>query len=65
MTIEMFNEILEAMARGTLLGICASFWIMGIVAIWKWFLSIAKRFLHWLFPKAKWFQPKELNAKGN
>lgn len=36
---------------------------MGLAAIWKWFLDVAKRFLHWLFPKAKWFQPKDRPQK--
>ena len=50
MTMELLNEIMDAMVRGTLIGICASFWIMGLAAIWKWFLGILKRFFRWLFP---------------
>ena len=59
MTMDSINEILDAIIRGSLLGFLAGFWLMGLAAIWKWFLDVAKRFLHWLFPKAKWFQPKE------
>ncbi len=46
MTMDMINQILDAMARGTLIGIGAAFWIMGLAAIWKWFLGVMKRFLH-------------------
>lgn len=55
MTMDSINEILDAIIRGSLLGFLAGFWLMGLAAIWKWFLGVAKRFLHWLFPKAKWF----------
>lgn len=65
MTMDSINEILDAIIRGSLLGFIAGFWLMGLIAIWKWFLGVTKRFLHWLFPKAKWFQPKEQNAKEN
>ena len=64
MTMDSINEILDAIIRGSLLGFLAGFWLMGLAAIWKWFLGVAKRFLHWLFPKAKWFQPKETNIKA-
>lgn len=63
MTMDSINEILDAIIRGSLLGFLAGFWLMGLAAIWKWFLGVAKRFLHWLFPKAKWFQPKEQPQK--
>ena len=52
----MLNEIMDAMVRGTMIGICVSFWIMGLAIIWKWFLGVVKRFPHWLNPK--WFAPK-------
>ena len=64
MTMDSINEILDAIIRGSLLGFLAGFWLMGLAAIWKWFLGVAKRFLHWLFPKAKWFQLKETNIKA-
>ena len=50
MTMDSINEILDAIIRGSLLGFLAGFWLMG---------------LHWIFPKAKWFQPKEQPPKGN
>lgn len=56
MTMETVNNLLEAACRGTLLGICISFWILGLASIWKWFLGTAKKILHWLFPKCRWFQ---------
>lgn len=58
MTMDYLNTLLDAACKGTLIGICASFWIFGLVAIWKWFLGVAKKFLHWVFPNCKWFKPK-------
>lgn len=58
MTIEMISEILNAMVRGTLYGICISFWMMGLAMIWKWFIGVVKRFLQLLFPKR--FAPKDV-----
>ncbi|VYT17950.1 Uncharacterised protein [uncultured Blautia sp.] len=46
MTMDSINEILDAIIRGSLLGFLAGFWLMGLAAIWKWFLGVAKRFLH-------------------
>jgi hypothetical protein len=48
--MDTLNALIDASIRGTLLGITAVFWIFGLVAIWKWFLNIIKRLLHWLFP---------------
>lgn len=61
MTMEMLNEIMDAMVRSTMIGICVSFWIMGLAIIWKWFLGVVKRFLHWLNPK--WFALKAENTE--
>ena len=63
MTMEMLNEIMDAMIRGSLIGFLASFWLMGLVAIWRWFLGVVKRFLHWLCPK--WFKPKTEETDKN
>ena len=38
MTMDSINEILDAIIRGSLLGLLAGFWLMGLAAIWKWFL---------------------------
>ena len=59
MTMDSINEILDAIIRGSLLGFLAGFWLMGLAAIWKWFLGVAKRFLHWLFPKDPVNHPNE------
>ena len=56
MTMEMLNEIMDAMIRGSLIGFLASFWLMGLIAVWRSFLGVVKRFLHWLNPK--WFKSK-------
>ena len=61
--VEMLNEIMDAMIRGSLIGFFASFWLMGLVAIWRWFLGVVKRFLHWLCPK--WFKPKNEETDKN
>jgi hypothetical protein len=63
MTMEMINEFIDAIIRGSLLGFLASFWIMGLIAIWKWFLGIVKNFIHWLCPK--WFKPKVEKSETN
>ena len=65
MNMDSINEILDVIIRGSLLGFFAGFWLMGLAAIWKWFLGVTKRFLHWLFPKVKWFQPKTEEADKN
>ena len=41
MTMDSINEILDAIIRGSLLGFLAGFWLMGLAAIWKWFLGVA------------------------
>ena len=69
MTMDSINEILDAIIRGSLLGFLAGFWLMGLAAIWKWFLGVAKRFLHWLFQKQNGSSPKnrpqkETNSKA-
>lgn len=40
MTMDSINEILDAIIRGSLLGFLAGFWLMGLAAIWKWFLGV-------------------------
>ena len=45
------NELMNALVDGTIFGICFGFWVMVLMMVWRWFLGIVKRFLHWLFPK--------------
>lgn len=59
MTMDFINSLIDASIRGTLLRITIFFWGFGLVSIWKWFFGVMKRLLHWLFPKCKWFQPKQ------
>lgn len=59
MTMDFINSLIDASIRGTLLGITIFFWGFGLVSIWKWFFGVMKRLLHWLFPKCRWFQPKQ------
>ena len=63
MTMEMLNEIMDAMIRGSLIGFLASFWLMGLIAVWRWFLGVVNRFLHWINPK--WFNPKTEETDRN
>ncbi len=74
MTTEMINTFMDSIIRGTLTGICLSFWILGMVAIWKWFLGIMKRALLYIFPGLKtWCEKqrkqdktgKKVNTHGN
>jgi hypothetical protein len=50
MTMDTLNALLDASIRGTLMVITASFWIFGLVAIWKWFFRVMKRLIQLLFP---------------
>lgn len=65
MTKELLNELMNGLVDGTIFGICFSFWMMILVAVWRWFLGVAKRFLHRLFPKSKWFYPKSDETEKN
>ena len=58
MTSETIINFMDSAIRGSLFGICIVLWGFGIVAIWKWFIGLSKRILHWLFPKCRWFMPK-------
>lgn len=51
MTKEFLNELMNALVDGTVFGICFGFWVMVLMMVWRWFLGVVKRFLHWLFPK--------------
>ncbi|MBE5874820.1 MAG: hypothetical protein E7287_10525 [Lachnospiraceae bacterium] len=51
MTKEFLNELMNALVDGTVFGICFGFWVMVLMMVWRWFLSVVNRFLHWLFPK--------------
>ena len=57
--MDTINTLIDASIRGTLLGISIFFWGCGLVAIWKWLFGVAKKFLHWLCPNCKCFQPKQ------
>ena len=50
MTMELVNTLIDASIRGTLLGITMFFWGCALIAVWKWFFGLAKRFFHWLCP---------------
>lgn len=63
MTNELLNEFMNALVNGTLFGICFGLWMMVLIVVWRWFLGITKRFLHWLNPK--WFQPKTEDTDKN
>ena len=50
MTVEVINQLMDAMVRGTLTGICIAFWLLCMIGIWKWFIGVMKRALFCLFP---------------
>lgn len=52
MTMETINMIMDAMVKGTLTGICISFWMFGLAMVWKWFVGVIKRMIHYLFPNS-------------
>lgn len=63
MASETIINLMDSAIRGSFFGICIILWSFGIVAIWKWFIGLSKRILHWLFPKCKCFQPKTDDEK--
>ena len=50
MTVEMINEFMDSVVRGTLTGIFFAFWLLCMAGIWKWFIGVMKRALFYLFP---------------
>jgi len=58
MTSETIINFMDSAIRGSLFGFCIVLWGFGIVAIWKWFIGLSRKILHWLFPKCRWFMPK-------
>lgn len=50
MSIEIVNEVMESIIRGTMTGICLGFIVLGLTAIWKWFFGVVKRVVFFLFP---------------
>ena len=59
----IYSGIHFSLIDGTLFGICFCFWMMIVIAVWRWFLGIVKRFLHWLNPK--WFKSKTEETDKN
>ena len=53
MTVEMINEFMDSVVRGTLTGICFAFWLLCMAGIWKWFIGVMKRALFYLFRKMR------------
>ena len=43
MTVEMINEFMDSVVRGTLTGICFAFWLLCMAGIWKWFIGVMNR----------------------
>ena len=69
MTMDSINEILDAIIRGSLLGFLAGFWLMGLAAIWKWFLVLQNISFIGSFQKQNGSSPKnrpqkETNSKA-
>lgn len=59
MTLKYVNEILEAIAKGTINGMAIGFWIFALFEFCKWLHQVIKRRLHSRFPDCKCFQTKE------
>jgi hypothetical protein len=59
MITETINRLMDAVIRGTLCGLCLGFCLYGVIAVWKWFFGVSKRFLHYLFPGCRWFKSKQ------
>lgn len=65
--MEIIEQIMDSMVRGTLTGICLGFWVLCLAGVWKWFLGVAKRALFYLFPGLKaWSEDRrKRRMKGN
>lgn len=50
MAFEILGKYMEAAVEWTFVVICISFWAVGMISIWKWFLAVLRRMLHHLFP---------------
>ena len=63
MNMEIVNEVMEAIVRGTMTGICLGFIALGLVAIWKLFFSVVKRVVLYLFPGITTWAQRRREAK--
>ena len=63
MNMEIVNEVMEAIIRGTMTGICLGFIALGLVAIWKWFFGVVKRVVLFLFPGLEAWAQRRREAK--
>ena len=65
MNVEVINEFMDAVIRGTMTGICLGFVVLGLAAIWKWFFGVTKRVILYLFPGVEtWVQRRREMKKG-
>ena len=53
MITETIDMIMETVAQWTFICICVSFWAVGILYIWKWFIIILRCMILHLFPGLK------------
>ena len=66
MTIEMIRQFIDSLVRGTFDGICLAFWIVCLMAVWKWFLGLMKKALFYLFPGIKtWADNRKEKDNGD
>ena len=65
MTIDVVNQFMDMIIRGTLFGICTGLCLIGIAFIWSWFFSVAKRAIFYLFPGVKaWYNNRKKRDDG-
>lgn len=50
MALEILSKYMEAAVEWTFVCICVSFWAVGMISIWKWFINAMRRMLRHLFP---------------
>ena len=51
MTTEVIYRFMEQAVQWTFIIMCISFCLIGLVAIWKWFIGVVGRMLRYLFPR--------------
>ena len=61
MTLELLVRFMETAVKWTVVCICVSFWAVGMISIWMWFIGILGKQLHRLFPELR---EKDRNIGG-
>ena len=53
MITEMIDCFMETVVRWTFICIFVTFWALGVILIWKWFIRVLRHMVLYLFPKKR------------